>query len=210
MSGKKPAITRLKRMACSPYRFFAGAAVLAAAFCLMPAPGNAPQRAQDETWLSAEATAQPHAPQGLPAGADLSERTGQGGMLHRTLYYAPCGHSVQRRESLPASLVGLTRSALEKEIAGVIVGAKVTGFSAQEVDISVEMAIPCPLHWVLRKGENGRLQVLQNMTGEALSVVRESDEAFDLLPGEAQEQLLEGMVFDDVQMLEGYLESLGS
>ena len=74
----------------------------------------------------------------------------------------------------------------------------------------MEMAIPCPLHWVLRKGENGRLQVLQNMTGEALSVVRESDEAFDLLPGEAQEQLLEGMVFDDVQMLEGYLESLGS
>ena len=210
MSGKKPAMTRLKRMACSPYRFFAGAAVLAAAFCLMPAPGNAPQRAQDETWLNAEATAQPHAPQGLPAGADLSERTGQGGMLHRTLYYAPCGHSVQRRESLPASLVGLTRSALEKEIAGVIAGAKVTGFSAQEVDSSVEMAIPCPLHWVLRAGEDGMLYILQNVMGETLETVRRTDVPLAASAQEEQQELIRGRIYDDVQALEGYLESLSS
>lgn len=210
MSESKPAMTRLERAACSPYRFFVAAAVLAVVFCLLPAPGDAPKQGQEGALLAAEATAQPGDMPGLPAGADLSERTQAEGMLHRTLYYAPCGHSVQRREKLPAALAGLTRGALEAQIGSVIEGAKVTGFSAQEVDISLEMDMPCPLHWVLRKGENGRLQVLQNLYGEALEVVRESDAAFDLLPGEAQTQLLEGMVFDDVQMLEGYMESLSS
>ena len=74
-----------------------------------------------------EPTAMPSAEQSV--GADLSERTAADGYLHRTLYYAPCGHSVQRREALPAQLTGLSRQALEKEIGSVIPGAAVTGFS---------------------------------------------------------------------------------
>lgn len=89
------------------------------------------------------------------AGADLSAQTNRETYLHRTLYYAPCGHSVQRREKLPAQLVGLTRGALEKEIGGLYENAAVTGFSAGEVDITTRMDMPCPLHWVLRGGEDG-------------------------------------------------------
>lgn len=201
-----------------PYRFLIAAALLAAIFCLFPVQGDAPQQAQTpmsgqqlasaQTDLTA-ATPFPKVP-GLPVGADLSERTQQNAMLHRTLYYAPCGHSVQRRQALPAGLIGLTRSALEKEIGGVIPGARITGFSAQEVDISLEAQMPCPLHWVLKSGENGKLQVLQNLTGEAMDIVRETDVEQRSLPEEAQVQMLEGMIFDDVQTLEGYLESLSS
>ena len=150
------------------------------------------------------------AAQDRPAGADLSERTAAGCYLHRTLYYAPCGHSVQRREALSARLKGLTRSALEQEIAGVIPGAQVTGFSEAEVDVTVSLDIPCPLHWVLRGGEDGMLGVWQNASGEALSLVRSTDLEMKRLGDAQREALRDGLVFDDVQALEGYLESLGS
>ena len=205
----------------SPYRFLIAAAVLAAILCLFPVKVDAPEEPQ--TMLASEATVPPPsaaqgfpaaqeypAAQELPAGADLSERTAAGCFLHRTLYYAPCGHSVQRREELPAQLVGMSRALLEQEIARVIPGAAVTGFSSSEVDISLSADIPCPLHWVLRGGEDGRLAVMQNRSGETLETVRTTDVPLDKAPQEDQAQLREGRVFDDVQALEGYLESLSS
>ena len=188
------------------YRYLLIIVLVAALLCLMPARGadapneKKPQTAAAQSVESAEA----------PAGADLSAQTNRETYLHRTLYYAPCGHSVQRREKLPAQLVGLTRGALEKEIGGLYENAAVTGFSAAEVDVSTRMDVPCPLHWVLRAGDDGRLAVLQNTTGETLTVVRRTDIPVALAAGEEQDELRDGRMFDDVQALEGYLESLSS
>ena len=188
------------------YRYLLIIVVVAALLCLMPARGadapneKKPQTAAVQSGESAEA----------PAGADLSAQTNRETYLHRTLYYAPCGHSVQRREKLPAQLVGLTRGALEKEIGGLYENAAVTGFSAGEVDITTRMEMPCPLHWVLRGGEDGLLAVWQNTTGEALSVVRKTDIPVTAAAEEEQDELRDGRMFDDVQALEGYLESLSS
>lgn len=188
------------------YRYLLIIVLVAALLCLMPARGadapneKKPQIAAAQSVESAEA----------PAGADLSAQTNRETYLHRTLYYAPCGHSVQRREKLPAQLVGLTRGALEKEIGGLYENAAVTGFSAGEVDITTRMDMPCPLHWVLRGGEDGLLAVWQNTTGEALSVVRKTDIPVTVAAEEEQDELRDGRMFDDVQALEGYLESLSS
>ena len=188
------------------YRYLLIIVLVAALLCLMPARGadapneKKPQTAAAQSVESAEA----------PAGADLSAQTNRETYLHRTLYYAPCGHSVQRREKLPAQLVGLTRGALEKEIGGLYENAAVTGFSAGEVDITTRMDMPCPLHWVLRGGEDGLLAVWQNTTGEALSVVRTTDIPVTAAAEEEQDELRDGRMFDDVQALEGYLESLSS
>lgn len=188
------------------YRYLLIIVLVAALLCLMPARGadapneKKPQTAAVQSVESAEA----------PAGADLSAQTNRETYLHRTLYYAPCGHSVQRREKLPAQLVGLTRSVLEKEIGGLYENAAVTGFSAGEVDITTRMDMPCPLHWVLRGGEDGLLAVWQNTTGEALSVVRKTDIPVTAAAEEEQDELRDGRMFDDVQALEGYLESLSS
>lgn len=188
------------------YRYLLIIVVVAALLCLMPARGadapneKKPQTAAAQSVESAEA----------PAGADLSAQTNRETYLHRTLYYAPCGHSVQRREKLPAQLVGLTRSVLEKEIGELYENAAVTGFSAGEVDITTRMDMPCPLHWVLRGGEDGLLAVWQNTTGEALSVVRKTDIPVTAAAEEEQDELRDGRMFDDVQALEGYLESLSS
>ena len=188
------------------YRYLLIIVLVAALLCLMPARGadapneKKPQTAAAQSVESAEA----------PAGADLSAQTNRETYLHRTLYYAPCGHSVQRREKLPVQLVGLTRGALEKEIGGLYENAAVTGFSAAEVDVSTRMDVPCPLHWVLRAGDDGLLAVLQNTTGETLTVVRRTDIPVALAAGEEQDELRDGRMFDDVQALEGYLESLSS
>ena len=188
------------------YRYLLIIVLVAALLCLMPARGadapneKKPQTAAAQSVESAEA----------PAGADLSAQTNRETYLHRTLYYAPCGHSVQRREKLPAQLVGLTRGALEKEIGGLFENAAVTGFSAGEVDITTRMDMPCPLHWVLRGGEDGLLAVWQNTTGEALSVVRKTDIPVTAAAEEEQDELRDRRMFDDVQALEGYLESLSS
>lgn len=188
------------------YRYLLIIVLVAALLCLMPARGadapneKKPQTAAAQSVESAEA----------PAGADLSAQTNRETYLHRTLYYAPCGHNVQRREKLPAQLVGLTRGVLEKEIGGLYENAAVTGFSAGEVDITTRMDMPCPLHWVLRGGEDGLLAVWQNTTGEALSVVRKTDIPVTAAAEEEQDELRDGRMFDDVQALEGYLESLSS
>lgn len=187
----------------SPWRFFLAAAVLAAILCLYPAKVDAPEQT-----VVRQETAVPVQEQSV--GADLSERTGAGCYLHRTLYYAPCGHSVQRRDSLPAQLTGLSRAALEEALPGILPGASVTGFSSDEVDISVSTDIPCPLHWVLRAGEDGMLHVLQNRDGESLEEVRRTDIPASGVSGEERALLLEGKIFDDVQALEGYLESISS
>ena len=177
------------------YRYLLIVVALAAMLCLLPAQGaDAPSAEKPQTARETHAVE-------APAGADLSVKT---------MYYAPCGHSVQRREKLPARLVGLTRGALEKEIGGLYENAAVTGFSAAEVDVSTRMDVPCPLHWVLRAGDDGLLAVLQNTTGETLTVVRRTDIPVALAAGEEQDELRDWRMFDDVQALEGYLESLSS
>lgn len=188
----------------SPLRFFFAAAVLVAILCLYPARvEDTPQQmaAQQETT----------APDiGQSVGADLSERTAAEGYLHRTLYYAPCGHSVQRREKLPAQLTGLSRAAFEQALEKEMPGAAMTGFSSNEVDIAMSSDIPCPLHWVLRGGEDGLLHVLQNRDGESLALVRRTDVPLERVSEEERAGLLQGRIFDDVQALEGYLESFSS
>lgn len=187
----------------SPYRFFLAAAVLAAILCLFPAKVDAPEQTVAQREAASPVNEQ-------SVGADLSERTSAGCYLHRTLYYAPCGHSVQGREKLPSQLTGLSRAAFEAALPSEIPGAAVTGFSCEEVDIALSVDIPCPLHWVLRTGEDGMLHVLQNRDGESLASVRRTDISAKTVSEAERAELVEGRIFDDVQALEGYLEGISS
>lgn len=194
-----------------PYRFFLLAAGLALLLCLLPIRAQeAPKEPERIAQEMGETPPVGAAESEVPAGADLSERTQADCALHETLLYIPCGHSVQRRQTLPARLAGLTRGALEAEMESVLPGAVVTGFGAGEVDVTRKIDVPCPLHWVLIGGEDGFLHIRQNRTGEELSLVRRTEVLLeDVLETERQE-LLDGRMFDDVQALEGYLESVSS
>ena len=197
----------LFKMLRQPYRFFLLAAALALLMCLLPIRSDEEMR--EEAPLAMETPGQMPA-QGVPAGADLSERTAQGCMLHRTMTYSLCGHSIQRRDPLDTRLIGLTRTALETEIKEVLPGAVVTGFSAQEVDAAVSIELPCPLHWVLKTGEDGYLHIYQNRDGESLTLVRKTDVPAQRAGESERAEFAEGRIFDDVQALEGVLESMTS
>ena len=203
----------------SPYRFLLAAGLVAALLCLFPAKvDDAPQEqaelhAQSGMRSAAEQAMQPSDKQEIleaPVHADLSERTAPGCYLHRTIFYAPCSHSVQRREALSSKLSGLSRAALESEIGSVIPGTAITGFSSSEVDVSVSLDIPCPLHWVLKAANDGVLCIWQNRMGEALEIVRRTEILLSQVSESGREELVSGKIFDDVQSLEGYLESLSS
>ena len=68
----------------------------------------------------------------------------------------------------------------------------------------------CDFYSLPLAGDDGLLAVLQNTTGETLTVVRRTDIPVALAAGEEQDELRDGRMFDDVQALEGYLESLSS
>ena len=68
----------------------------------------------------------------------------------------------------------------------------------------------CDFYSLPLAGDDGLLAVLQNTTGETLTVVRRTDIPIALAAGEEQDELRDGRMFDDVQALEGYLESLSS
>lgn len=190
-----------------PLRYVLVAALLALALCLLPHASRAPE--ESPAVLSQQATAQPQL-ENISASADLSARTDSATMLHQTLCYAPCGHSVQRREKLPARLVGLTRAAMEQELPKVLPDAQITGFSASEVDAARSLPLPCPLHWILRAQDDGLLHVLRNTDGESLSDIRPTEIRLEDAPESEQDALRDGVIFDDAIALEGFLESLGS
>ena len=68
----------------------------------------------------------------------------------------------------------------------------------------------CDFYSLPLAGDDGLLAVLQNTTGETLTVVRRTDIPVALAAGEEQDELRDWRMFDDVQALEGYLESLSS
>ena len=195
----------LFKMFMRPYRFFLLAAALALLMCLLPIRSDEEMRQEEPMAMET-----PGPIQGVPAGADLSERTAQGCRLHKTMTYSLCGHSIQRRDPLDTRLVGLTRTALETQIRDVLPGAVVTGFSAQEVDAAVSIELPCPMHWVLKTGEDGYLHIYQNRDGESLTLVRRTDVPAQRAGESERAEFAEGRIFDDVQALEGVLESMSS
>ena len=54
------------------------------------------------------------------------------------------------------------------------------------------------------------LHILQNVMGETLETVRRTDVPLAAAAQEEQQELIRGRIYDDVQALEGYLESLSS
>ena len=71
------------------YRYLLIVVALAAMLCLLPAQGaDAPSAEKPQTARETHTVE-------APAGADLSVKTDRDAYLHRTMYYAPCGHSAR-------------------------------------------------------------------------------------------------------------------
>lgn len=132
------------------YRYLLIIVLVAALLCLMPARGADARRKEAADRGRAERRKRRSA-----RGGGLIRPNEQGDVSapHAVLRALRPQRSAAGKTA--AQLVGLTRGVLEKEIGGLYENAAVTGFSAGEVDITTRMDMPCPLHWVLRGGEDG-------------------------------------------------------
>ncbi len=120
--------------------------------------------------------------------------------------YTPCGHSLTRRQALPAELVGKDREAL----AAAYSKWQVTAFSPTEVSMGRSFSLHCPQHIVLMPDEGGQLCAWQNKYGDALALVKELGTAVSELPESSQDEVRQGKGFDSLEMLEKWVEGVGS
>lgn len=122
------------------------------------------------------------------------------------LTYAPCGHSLTRRQALPAELAGKTRADLE----AAYDLWQVTSFAPAEVTMEQSFALYCPEHLILMPDDSGMLCIFENRYGDALALVESLDLPLSELPDSYQEELRPGKGFSTHEELTLYLESLDS
>lgn len=126
--------------------------------------------------------------------------------LVQHLTYTPCGHSLTRRQTLPAELAGKTRADLEASYDLW----QVTSYAAQQVEMAQALDMYCPQHVVLMPDESGMLCVFENRYGDALALVQELNVPISELPDAYQEMIRPGKGFDTREELDRWLESIDS
>ena len=119
------------------------------------------------------------------AGVDAAALLQEGCQLIQHMTYAPCGHELTRRQSLPADLVGKGRADLE----AAYDLWQVTGYSPTEVTMEQALNLYCPEHLVLMPDESGMLCIFRNRYGDALGLVSELNIPLAELPDAVQEEL---------------------
>lgn len=139
-------------------------------------------------------------------GADPAAYLAEGCQVIQRMTYTPCGHAVTRRQPLPEELWGKTRS----DAQAAYESFRITGFSAEELEMERALDMFCPEHVVLKPDESGVLCIFENRYGDALALVRELEILLRDLPDSYQQELLPGKGFDTLADLESWLESLDS
>lgn len=122
------------------------------------------------------------------------------------LTYQPCGHTLTRRLTLPAELVGKTRADLE----AAYDMWQITGFAADEVEMEQSLPIHCPEHMVLMPDDSGMLCIFRNKYGDALALVSEMNIPLDELPDAVQDELRVGKGFITQEEIDLWLEAIDS
>lgn len=150
------------------------------------------------------------APEALPdaaqANLDAAQTLAAECAVIQHMTYAPCGHSLTRRQALPAELTGKTRT----ELAAAYDAWQVTAFSPAEVTMERRLDMYCPEHIVLMPDEGGMLCLWENRYGDALALLKALDCAVSELPDSVQDEVRRGKGFNTQDELEKWLESVES
>ena len=126
--------------------------------------------------------------------------------LIQHLTYAPCGHSLTRRQTLPPDLTGKTRADLE----AAYDAWQVTSFAPGEVTMEQSLTMYCPEHIILMPDDSGMLCIFQNKYGDALALIEALDIPLSDLPDSYQEEIRPGKPFPTQTELSQWLEASDS
>ena len=145
-------------------------------------------------------------PQTAQVRSDPQLTTAEDCQLIQHMTYAPCGHDLTRRQTIPQELAGKNREALS----AAYDAWQITSFASAEVVMEQTLALYCPEHVVLKPDEGGMLCIFQNKYGDALALVKELDLLLSELPDDVQQAVRKGKGFDTIEALEKWLESSDS
>jgi len=118
-------------------------------------------------------------------------------------YHTPCGHGYD----LPlndASLIGMGKNDLILRYPQM----ELLEFSSEGAKLKCTLTAYCPEHYLLKLSEDGKLSIYQTEKGtNDLALIRELSIDTTLLN---TDDFTSGMVFDDMESIESYLENLES
>lgn len=152
------------------------------------------------------ATAPQADPDAAQVGSDTMQALNADCVMVQHLSYAPCGHSLTRRQTLPPDLAGKTRADLE----AAYDAWQVTSYAPAEVTMEQSLNMYCPEHVVLMPDDSGMLCIFQNKYGDALALVEALELPISDLPDSYQEELRPGKGFDAQEELAQWLEAADS
>lgn len=160
----------------------------------MPATGQAPQE------RAAERTEEEQAEQ----AAENRPRAAAGCQVIQTMRFSRCGHSVTRRVAAPKEIVGADFQAAQ----GYYDLWRLDAFSPDQIEMSREIALFCPMHWVLACSEAGEIVLTQNRYGDGMAIEKTYPGiALDSFDANTRESLRQGMGFDSQEEAEAFLSA---
>ena len=123
--------------------------------------------------------------------------------LVQTMRFTLCQHQVTRRVTVPQACVGIDRAGLEK----VYADWRLETFSETEAQMTRDVDLFCPLHYVLMANETGGLAAYQNRYGDAMAWLEDVDGRMSDYDEQTQEKLLRGIGFDSMEELRAALQT---
>lgn len=127
--------------------------------------------------------------------------------VERQVCYLACHHTVEQVMGDTSPLIGMTR----QELAAAYPDAAITSFTAERVRLVLSVDGYCPAHLLLRADAQGTLAVWR-MQEDALEMqpVLTLAATLDAFDGETAAALSEGVLFDSMDEINAYLESMES
>lgn len=136
--------------------------------------------------------------------AAQGERLRTGCALMQTMRFTRCGHSVSRRIVAPDALAGADFSQTQARYDLW----NLDSFSPELVEMSREIPLYCPMHYVLAVNEAGEIVLSQNQYGDGMAILHVYSAAYDALPESARAELSLGIGFDSRAEAEEWLTRL--
>ncbi len=133
--------------------------------------------------------------------AEQGERIAASCEIIQTMGFSRCGHSVTRRVSPPAALIGADFAAAQ----AYYDLWQLDSFSGEQVTMSREIPLFCPIHTVAGVNEAGEVVLSRNMYGDGMAVVKACDRELEDFSPEDQEALALGLGFDTQEAAEAWL-----
>ncbi len=125
-------------------------------------------------------------------------------LILKTLY-TQCGHTVVQRHEIKGPLIGLDKEGL----LGFYPGWTVEKFGDEEIILSAKVEGPCPGHYVL-KSNNDYIAIYEIAENGEEVFVEDTDIPLSILRLRDQDRIREGLLLDDIEEVNRYLEDFGS